>query len=168
MGFIAALHGTAAAQLRAHLTPHFSANRDRNVYDKAFNDRLRSQLALPLERRGWVRLWIAVDGDETLGHVDLRASDRIADAHRVLLGLGIDEAHRGRGLGRALTQFAIDWARANRFDWIDLAVFTQNTQAVELYKKLGFVQTGFYVDRFRFDGESIDEFSMSLDLRPAR
>jgi ribosomal protein S18 acetylase RimI-like enzyme len=153
--------------------PHFSASRDRNVYDKTFNDRLRAQLALPLERRGWVRLWVAVaknqnGGDEVLGHVDLRASDRLADAHRVLLGLGIAEAHRGRGLGRLLTQYAIDWARTNRFDWMDLAVFTQNTVAVELYKKLGFVQTGYYVDRFRFDGESIDEFSMALDLRQKR
>ncbi|GIL38719.1 GNAT family N-acetyltransferase [Roseiterribacter gracilis] len=146
-------------------TPHFSASRDRDVYDKAFNDRLRTQLALPLERRGWIRLWVATDGNEVLGHVDLRASDRLADAHRVLLGLGIDKKHRGRGLGKLLTQYAIDWARENNFAWVDLAVFTQNTVAVELYKKLGFVQTGFYVDRFRFEGTSIDEFTMSLDLR---
>src|SRR4051794_7413860 len=109
MPYMAALlHGSGRNGL-----PHFTANRDRDVNDKAFNERIRAQLALPLQRRGWIRLWIAVDGDETLGHVDLRASDRTADAHRVLLGLGIAKAHRGRGLGRALTQYAIDWARAN-------------------------------------------------------
>jgi ribosomal protein S18 acetylase RimI-like enzyme len=83
----------------------------------------------------------------------------------VLLGLGIAEAHRSRGLGRALTQYAIDWARANGHDWVDLSVFAANTQAVALYQSLGFVQTGFYVDRFRIDGDSIDEISMALDLR---
>lgn len=144
--------------------PHFSASRDRNVYDRSFNDRVRTQLALPLERRGWIRLWVAYDGDVPMGHVDLRASERAADAHRVLLGLGIAEPYRGRGLGRTLTQHAVGWARDNGFAWVDLAVFTQNKVAVELYRKLGFVQTGFYVDRFRFDGESIDEFTMALDL----
>ncbi|MDB5367166.1 MAG: family N-acetyltransferase [Rhodospirillales bacterium] len=145
--------------------PHFTANRDRDVYDKPFNDRIRARLALPLQRRGWIRLWIAVDGDETLGHVDLRASDRTADAHRVLLGLGIAKAHRGRGLGRALTQYAIDWARTNGHDWVDLNVFAVNAQAVALYRSLGFVQTGFHADRFRIDGDSVDEISMALDLR---
>ncbi|GIL38720.1 GNAT family N-acetyltransferase [Roseiterribacter gracilis] len=145
--------------------PHFTNSRDRDVYDVAYNDRLRAQLALPLEKRGWVRIWVATDGDEVLGHVDLRASESLADAHRVLLGIGIAEGHRGRGLGRLLTEFAIDWARAQGYVWMDLNVFTQNTAAVALYRKLGFVQIGLYVDRFRFDGEPIDEFSMALDLR---
>jgi ribosomal protein S18 acetylase RimI-like enzyme len=145
--------------------PHFTPNRDRDVYAPDWIERIRSRLALPLEHLGWMRLWVAFDGEVPVGNVDCRASEHAADTHRIQLGIAISRSHRGRGLGRRLMLHAIEWARANRFAWIDLGVFGGNRPARTLYETLGFKQTGYIEDRFRIDGERIDEVLMALDLR---
>ena len=48
--------------------------------------------------------------------------------------------------------------------WIDLHVFAHNTAAVTLYRDLGFVEVGCWTDRFRIDGEGLDELVMALPL----
>jgi RimJ/RimL family protein N-acetyltransferase len=118
----------------------------------------------------WLRTWGLVEEgpDEArstiYGHLDLTGGRLPAELHRATLGMGIERAARGRGLGRALIQAAIAWARAHGLAWIDLGVFAHNAPARALYASMGFVQTGAVRDQFRVDGVTIDDISMSLAL----
>ncbi len=52
--------------------------------------------------------------------------------------LGLTPAARGRGLGRAVIQHALELAR-DRVPWLELAVDLRNTPALRLYEAAGFV-----------------------------
>jgi len=55
-----------------------------------------------------------------------------------IIYLGLTPAARGRGLGRAVIQHALELAR-DRAPWLELAVDLRNTPALRLYEAAGFV-----------------------------
>lgn len=72
-----------------------------------------------------------------------------------LLGLGIDEAYAGMGLGSRLLDFIHDYARQQGMGGIMLNVHFANTHAQSLYMKKGYEQLGIssqgqflYIKRF--------------------
>ena len=69
-----------------------------------------------------------------LNHVDH------ADGYE-LVYLGLDVAHRRRGLGRAMLQHAMAQAASRKRACILLAVDERNTPAVQLYEAMGFFTT---------------------------
>lgn len=111
----------------------------------------------------WGRAFGVFDGDQLIAHADLRARELPSELHRAWFGLGVERAYRQRGLGRALTQTALAWARESPpIDWVDLSVFAKNVHAIRLYELCGFQHTGRVADRFRVRGESIEDLSMTL------
>lgn len=50
----------------------------------------------------------------------------------------VDKKMRGKGIGKRLTQFAIDWAKKNNIEKIDLTSSLFRIEANELYLKIGF------------------------------
>ena len=127
----------------------------------------RAALTLPLTERGWQRWFVAVSTDDlhVVGHANLKGDGLRVGLHRCELGLGVERAHRGHGLGRRLVQTAIDFARtAESLAWIDLRVFAHNALARALYASLGFREVGVLTDRFRIEGEVIDDVLMVLDV----
>jgi ribosomal protein S18 acetylase RimI-like enzyme len=50
--------------------------------------------------------------------------------------------HRGRGIGRLLMEAVIAWARESRLHAVLLDVTADNAAAVQLYRRLGFVEVG--------------------------
>ena len=115
-------------------------------------------------QQGWRRVWVALSGEEIVGHVDLRSRPEPAASHRCLLGMGVHRAQRRGGLGSALVATAAGWAREQGLEWLDLEVLAGNAPARALYRKCGFVQTGEIPDLFRIDGESLGYVFMSLQL----
>jgi L-amino acid N-acyltransferase YncA len=64
-------------------------------------------------------------------------------SHVATASFMVDPAFRGRGIGTALGQFAIDWARGSGFGGMQFnAVVETNEAAVGLWLKLGFVVVG--------------------------
>lgn len=112
----------------------------------------------------WHRVWVVKDQGKIIAHLDLKGSRLEAMSHRTSLGLGIEKNYRRLGLGNKLMQKAIDWAREQKFVWLDLYVHTQNQKAMNLYKKFGFVEIGTTKDNFRVNGVSIDDTHMTLKL----
>jgi len=113
---------------------------------------------------GWRRVWIAESEGGIMGHIDLRSRPEPAAAHRALLGMGVHRDVRRGGVGMALLDTAIAWAREQRLEWIDLEVLSANAPAVGLYLKRGFVKTGEIPDLFRIDGEGYAYSYMSFSL----
>ena len=107
---------------------------------------------------------VAVDDTGALiGELSLNGSTRKALRHGVELGMTVRQDWRGRGVGTALLNRGVAWARASGLiKRIELRVYTRNTPAIALYHKLGFVVEGRRRAAIFQDGEYLDDLSMAL------
>ena len=81
------------------------------------------------------------------------------------LGMMVDRGWRGRGVGSALLQAAIDWSRGQGLHKLCLEVFPHNTAGIALYRKAGFAEEGRRVRQYRrASGELWDTIVMGLML----
>jgi len=119
----------------------------------------------PLEELDWRRAWGIFDGDTLAADLQLCGSALRSESHRVSLGMAVLRPYRRQGMGQALLETAIDWAKAQpQIAWIDLGVFGGNEPAYALYEKLGFIEQGRTVDRFRVDGNKVEDIHMCLNI----
>ena len=80
-------------------------------------------------------------------------------------GMLVDRDWRGRGVGSALIQAAIGWARSQGLHKLCLEVFAHNAAAIAVYRKSGFVEEGRRVKQYRrANGELWDSIIMGLAL----
>lgn len=115
---------------------------------------------------GWRMLMLAFIDQQIVGHIDIRPYPDKNSQHRVLLGMGVDIAHRRKGIAGQLIKNILDWMQANTaIEYLDLGVMSENLPAIRLYEKLGFSRVGEISDRFRFDGKCVAETLMSLQLK---
>ncbi|OTA16740.1 hypothetical protein Xbed_03441 [Xenorhabdus beddingii] len=83
--------------------------------------------------------------------------------HTVSIGIGVDAAYSGKGVGSKMMEFVIDYA----FNWlgcvrIELEVFADNEKAIALYTKFGFEMEGIRrMQSFR-NGQYCDVIGMAL------
>jgi ribosomal protein S18 acetylase RimI-like enzyme len=128
----------------------------------------RVGMETPVGEAKWRRVWCAFDPiGAIIGHVDLRAHQDPCTSHRASLGMGVHRDHRGRGIGRSLLDFVTGWALQNTaLEWIDLGFLAGNTLAERLYRQAGFEDVATIRDRFRVDGQSIDNVIMTKRIRP--
>lgn len=62
--------------------------------------------------------------------------------HRANLGISIEKAYWGLGIGRALMEGCIDCAKKAGYRQVELDVRADNTNAISLYESVGFVEYG--------------------------
>ena len=104
---------------------------------------------------------VAVAGDRVIGMIHVEVSRHGFGE----FGMLVDHEWRDRGVGAALIQAAIGWARDQGLHKLCLEVFTQNTAAIALYRKWGFVEEGHRVKHYRrANGELWDSLVMGLPL----
>ncbi|WP_428770838.1 GNAT family protein [Treponema sp. HNW] len=106
-----------------------------------------------------------IDG-ELVGNAGvLCKADCIKTRHRGDFGMGIKKAFWGFGLGTRMLSEAILAAKQTRLEQIELGVFADNSRALHMYKKAGFVQTGIIPRAYKLkDGTYRDEIQMLLKL----
>lgn len=81
------------------------------------------------------------------------------------IGMFVTADWRGRGVGTALVEAAIDWAKARALHKLTLSVFPHNEAAIALYRKLGFIEEGRHPKHLRrSNGELWDLIDMGLLL----
>ena len=80
----------------------------------------------------------AVDGDKILGYGGMHCTHQECYVDNI----AVFPAHRGKGIGRALTASLIGRAQADGGAFITLEVRASNRPAVSLYTSLGFEQAG--------------------------
>ena len=108
---------------------------------------------------------VAEDDGRIVGQLTLQGGKRRNVRHAATLGITVGPAYRGRGIGRRLMQYAIDWARAGGVvTRIELYVFVRNTNAIHLYESCGFEVEGRRRRAAQRDGEYLDDLVMGLLL----
>lgn len=121
---------------------------------------------IPIDKPGWRRDWGLFLEEKMVGNVDLRGSSLLTGNHRAHLGIGIELEAQTQGFGKKLFQISLEWARMQpTLDWVDLFVFSNNVRALKMYEAFGFQRVGYVADKFRVNGLSIDDMTMTLKLR---
>jgi ribosomal protein S18 acetylase RimI-like enzyme len=93
----------------------------------------------------------------------------VVGRHPAELGMVVAKDLRGQGIGAALLQACIQWARDQGAPALILHVFPHNDAAIRLYQRHGFVeQRRLHAYYPRRSGDRWDALVMSLDLRPER
>lgn len=97
-----------------------------------------------------------------VGQLSLHVNDRHRRKHVADIGMAVSEHHRGKGIGSALVQAAIDlatkWLAITR---IELEVYTDNEAAIALYKKHHFEIEGTAKNHAFRDGKLVDSHYMA-------
>jgi GNAT superfamily N-acetyltransferase len=87
---------------------------------------------------------VAVDSDGTVvATAKMNPNHRGPASHIASASFMVDPAHGGRGVGRALGEYVLDWARGEGYRAMQFnAVVETNTRAVALWRSLGFEVIG--------------------------
>jgi GNAT superfamily N-acetyltransferase len=116
-------------------TTRFDEQRRRVIFDQFVRD------------SPYGRAWLIVEGEEPIGYVVLTVSFsfeyRGCDAY--IDELYIAEEHRGRGIGRRTMEFVETMARELGVNAMHLEVSRDNTAALELYRRIGYVDHDRYL-----------------------
>jgi RimJ/RimL family protein N-acetyltransferase len=110
-------------------------------------------------RKGRV-LGAYVDG-QLMGNIDISRQTPARRNHVASFSMGLLNALQRQGIGRALVEEAIAWAkRKGNIEKVTLYVRSHNAPALALYQKLGFIEEGRRVKEWRVGGEYVDEVLM--------
>ena len=90
-----------------------------------------------------------------------------ASAHVADLGVMVASGYRGRGIGRALLEQAVEWARRSGVSKLELHVFPHNRPALALYESFGFRREGYRKGHFCRGGELLDAILMAYEVGQA-
>jgi L-amino acid N-acyltransferase YncA len=92
---------------------------------------------------------VAQDGDTIVGSAKMGPNRPGRGAHVATASFMVDPDQQGRGVGRALGTYVIEWARAAGFHGMQFnAVVETNHGAVKLWQDLGFAIIGTVPDAF--------------------
>jgi RimJ/RimL family protein N-acetyltransferase len=111
---------------------------------------------------------VAVDAERIVGRLSLARDPHPASAHVADLGMMVAASHRRRGIGRALLDAAVDWARAAGVAKLELHVFPWNEPAIRLYEGFGFEREGLRRRHYLRDGIAVDALLMAYHLPSGR
>ena len=99
-----------------------------------------------------------------VGRLSLARDTHPASTHVADLGLMVAKDARGHGIGHALLETAVEWARASGIRKLELHVFPWNEPAIRLYERFGFEREGYRKGHYRRAGEDVDAVLMAYRI----
>lgn len=102
-------------------------------------------------------------GDELIGDLGVTLMrPHVKYLHRAYLGMSIRLMYTGMGLGSFMMKTALEQAKENGFEQVELGVYSDNDRARHMYKKMGFKEYGMNPRAFKLkDGTYRDEIIMA-------
>lgn len=96
-----------------------------------------------------------------IGNIDITGNQRRKLFHTAMLGMGNRYDWQNQGIGTALIESALEWARNNSpLEIIWLEVYASNDLGLGLYKKTGFKICGRMPNFFKEKGKFVEKISM--------
>jgi RimJ/RimL family protein N-acetyltransferase len=110
-------------------------------------------------------LIIAEADGKILGVAGLEGGNTLFNRHSTLLHLNVRRGYRGAGIGSALLDVALDWARRQpMIRRVELEVLARNTGAIRLYERMGFVNEGYRHLAYQLPEEGDNVYVDSLEM----
>ncbi len=124
-----------------------------------------------VEEKQWIQehinhpcqiILVAELGGSIVGMLGFENGSRKRLAHQGAMHMSVRPEFRRKGIGIALLQSLVDWAEENPvIEKVTLAVFATNRPAIDLYKKMGFLEEGRRVRGIKIaDGKYVDDILM--------
>jgi RimJ/RimL family protein N-acetyltransferase len=117
-----------------------------------------------LRRYPHAAVFVAEVDDEIVGRLSVARESHPASYHVADLGLMVAAPHRRRGIGWALLESAVEWARSVGVRKLELHVFPHNQPAIALYERFGFVREGYRHRHYRRGHDYVDAILMALEV----
>lgn len=97
----------------------------------------------------WGHCLIAFSGKEVVGYVALAKKDfgYRKSKYVEIENMGVDPKYRSQGIGTKLIDAASKWAKRAGATKLWVSAYSQNTKALNFYKKNGFYETGVELDK---------------------
>jgi RimJ/RimL family protein N-acetyltransferase len=141
----------AVASERQHILSEPPIDRERRA--KQFRETIESDEA---------QVFVAEGDGEVVGELTVF---RRTSSGPGTIGMGVAADWRGQGVGTALMEACVEWARKSGVHKLSLEVFPWNEPAIALYRKFGFVEEGRLRRHYRRQsGELWDVLVMGLVL----
>ena len=112
-------------------------------------------------RDGWPH-FIALSEDKLVAWCDITSLNREAMAHTGCLGIGVLSGFRSQGIGKQLIEIALNAAKEKGLLRVELTVRENNTRAISLYKKMGFIVEGLHHKAIKIGDTFENHISMAL------
>lgn len=105
-----------------------------------------------------------MDG-QIVGTLTFFCGKRNRNRHAGEFGMSVMKAHWGKGIGKLMLQYLIQWAKGSgEVRKINLRVRSDNERAIRLYKGQGFAEEGLLRREICIDGQFYDTLAMGLLL----
>jgi RimJ/RimL family protein N-acetyltransferase len=117
-----------------------------------------------VRRHADAAVYVAVAADEIVGRLSLARDPHPASTHVADLGLMVAADHRRQGIGTALLDAAVAWAKGSGVRKLELHVFPWNEPAIQLYERFGFEREGVRRAHYLRDGAAVDALLMAYHL----
>jgi RimJ/RimL family protein N-acetyltransferase len=117
-----------------------------------------------IRRSADAAVFVAEAEEGIVGRLSIARDAHPASRHVADLGLMVAGSHRRRGVGTALLDAAVGWARVNGIRKLELHVFPHNAAAIALYEKYGFRREGYRRAHYRRENGYVDAILMALDV----
>ena len=116
-----------------------------------------------LRRYAHAAVFVAERDDGIIvGRLSVGRDPHPASAHVADVGLMVAIRARRKGVGKALLEAAVGWARSAGVRKLELHVFPWNEAAIALYESVGFEREGYRKAHYRRgDGEYVDAILMA-------
>lgn len=111
-------------------------------------------------------VFVVDDEGELVGRLSISRDPHPASRHVADVGLMVGARHRRRGIGRALLEQAVRWARESGVRKLELHVFPWNEPAIALYESFGFEREGYRKAHYLRDGREVDAILMAYPVEP--
>jgi RimJ/RimL family protein N-acetyltransferase len=119
-----------------------------------------------LRRHPDAALFVAETQEGIVGRLSITRDHHPSSSHVADVGVMVAREYRRRGIGKALLEAAVEWARENRISKLELHVFPHNDAAIGLYESFGFVREGYRKRHYRRGSEYVDAILMAYFVEP--
>jgi RimJ/RimL family protein N-acetyltransferase len=121
-----------------------------------------------LRRYPHAAVFVAEAAEGIVGRLSVGRDPHPASHHVADVGLMVARSHRRRGVGSALLEAAVEWARSRGVHKLELHVFPHNEAAILLYERFGFEREGFRKRHYRRPDGYVDAILMAYEVERPR